>query len=197
MRVEAPKRPTEDANETAAQQWRWMYKLHEQLNMVIEQLERANILDLSMPGFGSASADGLLSGSVAGNAADIEELRKEQENISTRLTDLNKELEDVASSAGKAVEATEVLEAQLGGMTVLIGTATIAFGTATHYVDIEFGKTFASKPVVFTNQVFNQHNLVSIVDYVTTTKFRVTAPAGVSTSNGTRVFNWLAIGELG
>lgn len=190
MRVEAPKRPTEDANETAAQQWRWMYKLHEQLNMVIEQLERANILDLSMPGFGSASADGLLSGSVAGNAADIEELRKEQENISTRLTELNDEVNTIA-------DTTDVLEAQLGGMTVLIGTATIAFGTATHYVDIEFGKTFASKPVVFTNQVFNQHNLVSIVDYVTTTKFRVTAPAGVSTSNGTRVFNWLAIGELG
>lgn len=188
MRINEPKRPTEDQNRNAEQFYKWMYQATEQLNMMMEQLERNNVLDLQA-GFGSSSADGLLSGSVAGNAADIEELRKEQENIGTRLTELNNDVNTIA-------ETTEVLEAQLGGMTVLVGTSTVAFGTATHYVDVEFGKTFASKPVVFTNQVFNQHNLVSVVDYVTTTQFRVTAPAGVSTSNGTRAFNWVAIGKI-
>lgn len=188
MRINEPKRPTEDQVRNAEQFYKWMYQATEQLNMMMEQLERNNVLDLQA-GFGSSSADGLLSGSVAGNAEAIERLQEEQENIGTRLTELNDEVNTIA-------DTTDVLEAQLGGMTVLVGTATVSFGTATHYVDVQFGKTFASKPVVFTNQVFNQHNLVSIVDYVTTTQFRVTAPAGVSTSNGTRAFNWVAIGKI-
>ena len=108
-------------------------------------------------------------------------------NTNGRLPDIQQRKYPVLTKTQKSI---------VGGMTVLVGTSTVSFGTETHYVDVKFGKTFASKPVVFTNQVFNQHNLVSIVDYVTTTQFRVTAPAGVSTSNGTRAFNWVAIGKI-
>lgn len=195
MRINEPKRPTEDQSRNAEQFYKWMYQATEQLNMMMEQLERNNVIDL-MATHGSSAENGLIGGSIEENTEELEALRTEQENINKRLAELNTEVESAATEASKAVEATEVLEAQLGGMTVLVGTSTVSFGTATHYVDVKFGKTFASKPVVFTNQVFNQHNLVSIVDYVTTTQFRVTAPAGVSTSNGTRAFNWVAIGKI-
>ena len=108
MRITEPKRPGEDAGKNAEQFYKWMYQVTEQLNMVMEQLERNNVLDLQA-GYGTASEDGLLSGSVAGNTAQIESIQTQQAAQEQSL----QKLED----------AVGVLETHLGGYTILTGTA--------------------------------------------------------------------------
>ena len=179
MRIDEPKRPGENAGKNAEQVYKWMYRVTEQLNMMMEQLERNNVLDLMATGIGTTAQNGLIGGNVEDNSEDLALIKAEQENIKTRLGELN-----------------EVLELQLGGYTILIGTSTLEFGTTATNLTVKFGKTFASKPVVVTNQVFDDANVTVSLKNVTTTQFRATTPGGAFTSSGTRDFNWVAIGKL-
>lgn len=180
MRITEPKRPGEDAGKNAEQFYKWMYQVTEQLNMVMEQLERNNVLDLQA-GYGTASEDGLLSGSVAGNTAQIEAVQAQQAAQAQIITDLE--------------DAVGVLETHLGGYTILTGTATIGFGASTHSLTVKFGKTFTAVPVVLVSQVFNDKCVVVQNSSITTTQFTASTPSGF-TSEGTRAFKWVAIGKV-
>lgn len=50
MRIPQPKRPQEDTTRAMEQNWRWTYQLAEQLNMMLEQLERVGVTDLQVNG---------------------------------------------------------------------------------------------------------------------------------------------------
>ena len=180
MRISDPKRPGQDAEKNFEQLYKWMYQTAEQLNMMMEQLERNNVLDLQA-GFGTASEDGLLSGSVAGNTAGIAEIRQELETQGASI----KELEEDVS----------VLEAHLGGYTILTGTATVGFGQYAHSVTVQFGKSFAAAPVVIVSQVFNDKCIGVQNANINTTRFIAETPSGF-TGEGTRAFKWIAIGKL-
>ena len=188
MRIDEPKRPGEDAGKNAEQVYKWMYRVTEQLNMMMEQLERNNVLDLMATGIGTTAQNGLIGGNVEDNSEDLALIKAEQENIKNRLGELNTAVDDVADNV-------EVLEGQLGGYTILIGTSTLEFGTTATNLTVKFGKTFASKPVVVTNQVFDDANVTVSLKNVTTTQFLATTPGGAFTSTGTRDFNWVAIGK--
>lgn len=180
MRITEPKRPGEDAGKNAEQFYKWMYQVTEQLNMVMEQLERNNVLDLQA-GYGTASEDGLLSGSVAGNTAQIEAVQAKQAAQAQIITDLE--------------DAVGVLETHLGGYTILTGTATVGFGQYAHSVTVQFGKTFSAAPVVVVSQVFNDKCIVVQNANINTTRFIAETPSGF-TSEGTRAFKWVAIGKV-
>lgn len=84
----------------------------------------------------------------------------------------------------------------VGGYTlpyITTGTATIKYGSAANSVSVNFGVTYATKPVVITSQVFNETNICVFTTDVTTTGFKATVAAGF-TSSGSRQFNWIAIG---
>ena len=196
MRIDEPKRPGEDVGKNAEQVYKWMYRVTEQLNMMMEQLERNNVLDLMATGIGTTAQNGLIGGNVEDNSEDLALIKAEQENIKTRLGELNTAVDNATSAVEEVATNLEVLEAQLGGYTILIGTSTVNFGADATNLTIKFGKTFASKPVVVTNQVFDDANLVTRTNYTTTTQFRVSTPDGAFTSSGTRDFNWVAIGKL-
>lgn len=196
MRIDEPKRPGEDAGKNAEQVYKWMYRVTEQLNMMMEQLERNNVLDLMATGIGTTAQNGLIGGNVEDNSEDLALIKAEQENIKSRLGEINTAVDDATSAVEEVAANLEVLETQLGGYTILIGTSTVNFGTDATNLTVKFGKTFASKPVVVTNQVFDDANLVTRTNYTTTTQFRVSTPDGAFTSSGTRDFNWVAIGKL-
>ena len=177
MRIAEPKRPGQDAGQNFEQVYKWMYQLSEQLNMMMEQLERNNVLDLQA-GFGTASENGLLSGSVAGNTGDIQALKT-----------------DSAAQAQRTKDLEQVLDTQLGGYTILTGTATIGFGVAQHSVTVAFGKTFAAAPVVIVSQVFNDKCVLVFGNKISTTQFVAETPSGFA-SEGSRAFSWVAIGKL-
>lgn len=50
MRIPQPKRPQEDMERAMEQNWRWNYQLAEQLNMMLQQLERVGVTDLQVDG---------------------------------------------------------------------------------------------------------------------------------------------------
>lgn len=74
------------------------------------------------------------------------------------------------------------------------GTATINFSSsAVSSVKVTFNKTFNNKPVITTNQVFDDANIVVKDEDITTTGF--TARIKQMSSNGSRIFRWIAIGQ--
>ena len=187
MRINEPKRPTEDQVRNAEQFYKWMYQATEQLNMMMEQLERNNVLDLQA-GFGSSSADGLLSGSVAENAENIEKLQEvqtQQEGQISGLQDSNSSLRDAVSG----------LQVQLGDYMIQTGTATIAFGPESRRVTVTFPREFAEPPSVLTSAIFEDANVV-VTQESTTAKQFVAGVGFVSSTSGTRGFSWLAIGKM-
>lgn len=76
---------------------------------------------------------------------------------------------------------------------IQFGTASIAFGTTSGTVKITFDEPFTEVPVVFVSQVFDDTNI--ILSNYKPTKTGFTAKVGAYfTSNGTRSFQWVAIG---
>ena len=100
-------------------------------------------------------------------------------------------------SAVKAAydEAVNVKNAVAGvrGWKIVTGTSTIGFGQNSHSLNVSFGYTFSSKPVVMVSQVFDGQNICVKNHNITTTGFSCSSPSGFS-SEGTRDFSWVAIG---
>ena len=72
-----------------------------------------------------------------------------------------------------------------------VGSAKISYGTTTQTLNVNFNITYAAKPVVMIEQVFDDTNIR--VSSVSTTGFTASV-AGAFTSSGSRSFNWCAIG---
>lgn len=100
-----------------------------------------------------------------------------------------------AASGGTAATpaAVKAVHDLLGGAKVITGTATIDYGTSTKYADVTFGYTFQNPPFVIAMQVFNGIPLACMIGSVTKTGARFSLQ-GDFTSNGSRDFQWLAIG---
>lgn len=178
MRIDEPKRPGEDAGKNAEQVYKWMYRVTEQLNMMMEQLERNNVLDLMATGIGTTAQNGLIGGNVEENSEDLALIKAEQENIKTRLGELN-----------------EVLELQLGGKTIFVGSATIAFSNKMNTVSITFPRAFSAVPNVVIQQVFDTTNII-LQGYKPTATGFTAQIGGYFSSSGTRQFQWIAIGDM-
>lgn len=178
MRIDEPKRPGEDAGKNAEQIYKWMYRVTEQLNMMMEQLERNNVLDLMATGIGTTAQNGLIGGNVEDNSEDLALIKAEQENIKTRLGELN-----------------EVLELQLGGKTIFVGSATIAFSNKMNTVSITFPRAFSAVPNVVIQQVFDTTNII-LQGYKPTATGFTAQIGGYFSSSGTRQFQWIAIGDM-
>lgn len=178
MRIDEPKRPGEDAGKNAEQVYKWMYRVTEQLNMMMEQLERNNVLDLMATGIGTTAQNGLIGGNVEENSEDLALIKAEQENIKTRLGELN-----------------EVLELQLGGKTIFVGSATIAFSNKMNTVAITFPRAFSAVPNVVIQQVFDTANII-LQGYKPTATGFTAQIGGYFSSSGTRQFQWIAIGDM-
>lgn len=178
MRIDEPKRPGEDAGKNAEQVYKWMYRVTEQLNMMMEQLERNNVLDLMATGIGTTAQNGLIGGNVEDNSEDLALIKAEQENIKTRLGELN-----------------EVLELQLGGKTIFVGSATIAFSNKMNTVSITFPRAFSAVPNVVIQQVFDTTNII-LQGYKPTATGFTAQIGGYFSSSGTRQFQWIAIGDM-
>lgn len=78
---------------------------------------------------------------------------------------------------------------------IVTGSATIKYGTTSNTVSVDFGVTFASKPIVVVQQVFDDANIIVVSSNITTTGFKAGLGAYFTTS-GSRAFNWIAIGNL-
>lgn len=178
MRIDEPKRPGEDAGKNAEQVYKWMYRVTEQLNMMMEQLERNNVLDLMATGIGTTAQNGMIGGNVEDNSEDLALIKAEQENIKTRLGELN-----------------EVLELQLGGKTIFVGSATIAFSNKMNTVSITFPREFSAVPNVVIQQVFDTANII-LQGYKPTATGFTAQIGGYFSSSGTRQFQWIAIGDM-
>lgn len=74
MRFEMPQRPNGNADPYLDKLWSWAYQATEQLNLVLDQLERAEVLQ------GEKNGDGVDSAISA-----IRDLRQEQEALSAAL----------------------------------------------------------------------------------------------------------------
>lgn len=178
MRIDEPKRPGEDAGKNAEQVYKWMYRVTEQLNMMMEQLERNNVLDLMATGIGTTAQNGLIGGNVEENSEDLALIKAEQENIKTRLGEIN-----------------EVLELQLGGKTIFVGSATIAFSNKMNTVSVTFPREFSAVPNVVIQQVFDTANII-LQGYKPTATGFTAQIGGYFSSSGTRQFQWIAIGDM-
>lgn len=188
MRIDEPKRPGEDAGKNAEQVYKWMYRATEQLNMMMEQLERNNVLDLMATGIGTTAQNGLIGGNVEDNSEDLALIKAEQENIKTRLGELNTAVDEVADNV-------KVLELQLGGKTIFVGSATIAFGNKMNTVAVTFPRAFSAVPNVVIQQVFDTANII-LQGYKPTATGFTAQIGGYFSSSGTRQFQWIAIGDM-
>lgn len=185
MRIDEPKRPGEDAGKNAEQVYKWMYRVTEQLNMMMEQLERNNVLDLMATGIGTTAQNGLIGGSVEDNSEDLALIKAEQENIKTRMGELNTAVD----------KATTAIELQLGGKTIFVGSATIAFSNKMNTVSITFPRAFSAVPNVVIQQVFDTTNII-LQGYKPTATGFTAQIGGYFSSSGTRQFQWIAIGDM-
>ena len=172
MRIADPKRPGQDAEKNFYQLYKWMYQTAEQLNMMMEQLERNNVLDLQA-GFGTSAEQGLLSETVS-------------ETKETLLS--------IQGSQMSQAEQIGQIQTQLGGFSILAGVAEMPFGSGATSLEIAFEQPFASAPVVVTSQVFDQTNITVPNRITTTTGFTAVLSGGFSTS-GSRTFHWIAVGK--
>ena len=76
---------------------------------------------------------------------------------------------------------------------ICYGTKSISFYASTSSsASVTFGHTYTSKPAVVTSQIFDSNNVIVRDDNITTTGFTATIPA--IGSNGSRTFQWIAIG---
>lgn len=185
MRIDEPKRPGEDAGKNAEQVYKWMYRATEQLNMMMEQLERNNVLDLMATGIGTTAQNGLIGGSVEDNSEDLALIKAEQENIKTRMGELNTAVD----------KATTAIELQLGGKTIFVGSATIAFSNKMNTVSVTFPREFSAVPNVVIQQVFDTANII-LQGYKPTATGFTAQLGGYFSSSGTRQFQWIAIGDM-
>lgn len=170
MRFEMPQRPNGNADPYLDKLWSWAYQATEQLNLVLDQLERAEVLQ----------GDG-------GSGTTLGALAKQAEK--------NGDGVDSAISAIRDLrQAQEALSAALGGLCVQAGSALIAYESGATTAQVTFARPFTQAPQVLAMQVFDSVPLTVHTSDVTPAGFTARVAGGFSTS-GTRSFGWIAVGK--
>lgn len=169
MRFETLQRPNGDAERYLDKLWRWAYQATEQLNLVMDQLERAEVLQ----------------GDAAGGVT-LGTLRQQANENKAGVDSAINALRDIRT-------AQETLDAAMGGLCIQTGTATIEYGTGGKAARVTFGKAYTQPPQVFAMQVFDTVPLTVHTTDITTQGFTARI-AGGFTESGTRSFGWVAIG---
>lgn len=170
MRFEMPQRPNGNADPYLDKLWRWAYQATEQLNLVLDQLEQAEVLQGDG---GSGTTLGALAKQAEKNGDGVDSA------IST-IRDLRQE--------------QEALGAALGGLCIQTGTASIEYGSGAKTAQVTFGKAYTQAPQVLAMQVFDSVPLTVHTSDVTPAGFTARVAGGFSTS-GTRSFGWIAVGK--
>lgn len=170
MRFEMPQRPNGNADPYLDKLWSWAYQATEQLNLVLDQLERAEVLQGDA---GSGTTLGTLAKQAEKNGDGVE-------SAISAIRDLRQE--------------QEALSAALGGLCIQTGTASIEYGSGAKTAQVTFGKAYTQAPQVLAMQVFDSVPLTVHTSDVTTAGFTARVAGGFSTS-GTRSFGWIAVGK--
>ena len=172
MRFEQPQRPDRAADPYLDKLWRWSCQATEQLNLVLDQLERAEVLQPD-------------SGTTLGTLARTAE--ETQDGLSGAQTALR----DLRQGLGSA---QETLSDALGGLCVQAGSALIAYELGATTAQVTFARPFTQAPQVLAMQVFDSVPLTVHTSDVTPAGFTARVAGGFSTS-GTRSFGWIAVGK--
>ena len=170
MRFEMPQRPNGNADPYLDKLWSWAYQATEQLNLVLDQLERAEVLQGDA---GSGTTLGTLAKQAEKNGDGVD-------SAISAIRDLRQE--------------QEALSAALGGLCIQTGTASIEYGSGAKTAQVTFGKAYTQAPQVLAMQVFDSVPLTVHTSDVTTAGFTARVAGGFSTS-GTRSFGWIAVGK--
>lgn len=170
MRFEMPQRPNGNADPYLDKLWRWAYQATEQLNLVLDQLERAEVLQGDA---GSGTTLGALTKQAEKNGDGVD-------SAISAIRDLRQE--------------QEALSAALGGLCIQTGTASIEYGSGAKTAQVTFGKAYTQAPQVLAMQVFDSVPLTVHTSDVTPAGFTARVTGGFSTS-GTRSFGWIAVGK--
>lgn len=170
MRFEMPQRPNGNADPYLDKLWRWAYQATEQLNLVLDQLERAEVLQGDA---GSGTTLGTLAKQAEKNGDGVD-------SAISAIRDLRQE--------------QEALSAALGGLCIQTGTASIEYGSGAKTAQVTFGKAYTQAPQVLAMQVFDSVPLTVHTSDVTPAGFTARVAGGFSTS-GTRSFGWIAVGK--
>lgn len=170
MRFEQPQRPDRAADPYLDKLWRWAYQATEQLNLVLDQLERAEVLQGDA---GSGTTLGTLAKQAEKNGDGVD-------SAISAIRDLRQE--------------QEALSAALGGLCIQTGTASIEYGSGAKTAQVTFGKAYTQAPQVLAMQVFDSVPLTVHTSDVKPAGFTARVAGGFSTS-GTRSFGWIAVGK--
>lgn len=170
MRFEMPQRPNGNADPYLDKLWSWAYQATEQLNLVLDQLERAEVLQGDA---GSGTTLGTLAKQAEKNGDGVD-------SAISAIRDLRQE--------------QEALSAALGGLCIQTGTASIEYGSGAKTAQVTFGKAYTQAPQVLAMQVFDSVPLTVHTSDVTAAGFTARVAGGFSTS-GTRSFGWIAVGK--
>lgn len=170
MRFEMPQRPNGNADPYLDKLWSWAYQATEQLNLVLDQLERAEVLQGDG---GSGTTLGALTKQAEKNGDGVD-------SAISAIRDLRQE--------------QEALSAALGGLCIQTGTASIEYGSGAKTAQVTFGKAYTQAPQVLAMQVFDSVPLTVHTSDVTPAGFTARVTGGFSTS-GTRSFGWIAVGK--
>lgn len=170
MRFEMPQRPNGNADPYLDKLWSWAYQATEQLNLVLDQLERAEVLQGDA---GSGTTLGTLAKQAEKNGDGVD-------SAISAIRDLRQE--------------QEALSAALGGLCIQTGTASIEYGSGAKTAQVTFGKAYTQPPQVLAMQVFDSVPLTVHTSDVKPAGFTARVAGGFSTS-GTRSFGWIAVGK--
>lgn len=170
MRFEMPQRPNGNADPYLDKLWRWAYQATEQLNLVLDQLEQAEVLQGDG---GSGTTLGALAKQAEKNGDGVD-------SAISAIRDLRQE--------------QEALSAALGGLCIQTGTASIEYGSGAKTAQVTFDKAYTQAPQVLAMQVFDSVPLTVHTSDVKPAGFTARVAGGFSTS-GTRSFGWIAVGK--
>lgn len=174
MRFEMMRRPGGDTERFPEDLWRWLYRTVEQLNLVMDRLDRAGTL-----------AENAAADTTLGKLREASEQSGQNIGQLTRGQTALREDQTALSAA---------LTAALGGKRVEVGRASISYGASASGAAVSFGKAFTNPPVVLAMQVFDSAPLTVHTDDITAAGFMARVKGGFA-SAGTREFGWVAIGE--
>ena len=170
MRFEMPQRPNGNADPYLDKLWSWAYQATEQLNLVLDQLEQAEVLQGDG---GSGTTLGALAKQAEKNGDGVD-------RAISAIRDLRQE--------------QEALSAALGGLCIQTGTASIEYGSGAKMAQVTFGKAYTQAPQVLAMQVFDSAPLTVHTSDVTPEGFTARVDGGFYTSV-TRSFGWIAVGK--
>ena len=86
MRIEQPKRPVEDSAKNTEQFYKWMYRTAEQINMMMQQLERVGVTDLQ---FAGGDGTQLIDKTVSELKRSLDTLRGDDDRLRSALQEVN------------------------------------------------------------------------------------------------------------